>query len=386
MKKILDILIIVLLTILVMNLFTNKSEQTATGNILFESIDNNYTIPASVWLKIQNKTDKDVTFNTCNDVHINYAGQDLIFDKSENFCKDVSVEPGSTQAIDYNDYYKEFLISGSYTFKWSIEEKEYISQFDIENPGTIRKLFTTIFYAPIYNLLVFLTSLLSNSLWYWIIAITIFLRLLLIYPQHKMMVSQKKLQAIQPKIKEIQQKYKWQQQVLGMKLMELYKTEKVNPMGSIGFLLIQMPILLVMYNIILNIKDPANFYYLYTVLSGFDLAAVSYNFLGLELLESWGLKGAILAVSVWVIQFIQIKLSLANKKSDEKKWVVLEKKKWDTGYNQFMPDPNMMNKFMLYGMPAMVVVFTYNLFAWVGLYWWISTLFMLFQQLIVNKK
>jgi uncharacterized protein YxeA len=48
MKKILDILIIVLLTILVMNLFTNKSEQTATGNILFESIDNNYTIPASV--------------------------------------------------------------------------------------------------------------------------------------------------------------------------------------------------------------------------------------------------------------------------------------------------------------------------------------------------
>jgi membrane protein insertase Oxa1/YidC/SpoIIIJ len=108
--------------------------------------------------------------------------------------------------------------------------------------------------------------------------------------------------------------------------------------------------------------------------------------LGLELLESWGLKGAILAVSVWVIQFIQIKLSLANKKSDEKKWVVLEKKKWDTGYNQFMPDPNMMNKFMLYGMPAMVVVFTYNLFAWVGLYWWISTLFMLFQQLIVNKK
>jgi membrane protein insertase Oxa1/YidC/SpoIIIJ len=42
---------------------------------------------------------------------------------------------------------------------------------------------------------------------------------------------------------------------------------------------------------------------------------------------------------------------------------VLEKKKGDAGYNQFMPDPNMMNKFMLYGMPAMVVVFTYHLFA-----------------------
>jgi YidC/Oxa1 family membrane protein insertase len=201
-----------------------------------------------------------------------------------------------------------------------------------------------------------------------------------------MMLSQKKLQAIQPKIKEIQKKYKWQQQVLGMKLMELYKTEKVNPMGSIGFLLIQMPILLVMYNILLHIKDPSNFYYLYDFLWRFDLQTVSYNFFGLELLESGGLNGAILAVSVWIIQFIQIKLSLANKKNEEKKGVVLEKKKWDEGYNQFMPDPNIMNKFMLYGMPAMVVVFTYNLFAWVWLYWWISTLFMLFQQLIVNKK
>ena len=51
-----------------------------------------------------------------------------------------------------------------------------------------------------------------------------------------------------------------------MKLMELYKKEKVNPMGSCGFLLIQMPILLVIYNIILSIKDPSNFFYTYSFL------------------------------------------------------------------------------------------------------------------------
>jgi membrane protein insertase Oxa1/YidC/SpoIIIJ len=50
-----------------------------------------------------------------------------------------------------------------------------------------------------------------------------------------------------------------------------------------------------------------------------------------------------------------------------------------------MPDPEMMNKFMLYGMPVMVAVFTYTLVAWVGLYWGMSTLFMIVQQLIVNK-
>jgi len=50
-----------------------------------------------------------------------------------------------------------------------------------------------------------------------------------------------------------------------------------------------------------------------------------------------------------------------------------------------MPDPEMMNKFMLYGMPGMVAVFTYTLFAWIGLYWGISTLFAILQQIVVNK-
>ncbi len=50
-----------------------------------------------------------------------------------------------------------------------------------------------------------------------------------------------------------------------------------------------------------------------------------------------------------------------------------------------MPDPEMMNKFMLYGMPAMVAVFTFTLFAGVGLYWGMSTIFAIFQQLFVNK-
>ena len=198
------------------------------------------------------------------------------------------------------------------------------------------------------------------------------------------MVSQKKLQAIQPKIKEIQAQYKGQQQVLWIKLMELYKKEKVNPMGSCWFLLIQMPILIVIYNIILSIKDPANYYYIYNILSGFDVASIDYNFFGLNLLQSGGIQGFILALVVWWIQFMQVKLSLASNKN--KSWdVVLEKKPGTEGYSQFMPDPEMMNKFMLYGMPAMVVVFTFTLYAGVGIYWWIGTFFMLIQQLIVNK-
>ena len=197
------------------------------------------------------------------------------------------------------------------------------------------------------------------------------------------MLSQKKLQALQPKIKKLQEEHKWNQQVIGVKLMELYKKEKVNPMWSCGFLLIQMPILLVIYRVILSIKDTSNTYYIYDFLSNFNLLETSYTFFWIDLLWAGWITWILLWLTVWLIQFVQVKLSLAWKKKDTS--VVLEKKKWESWYNSLMPDPDMMNKFMLYWMPAMVWVFTFTLFAWVGLYWGISTLFMTFQQLIVNK-
>ena len=59
--------------------------------------------------------------------------------------------------------------------------------------------------------------------------------------------------------------------------MELYKKEKVNPMGSCGFLLIQMPILLVIYNIILWIQDPVHYYHVYSMLQSFQLSDINFT-------------------------------------------------------------------------------------------------------------
>ena len=66
--------------------------------------------------------------------------------------------------------------------------------------------------------------------------------------------------------------------------MKLYKTEGVNPMGSCGFLLIQMPILLVIYNIILNITSLKNEFYLYPSMKDFHIADIDFSFFGLDLL------------------------------------------------------------------------------------------------------
>ena len=385
MKKILDILIIVLLTLLVANLFNGNDNKANNidNKVIVELSDSSYSIPSSLILNITNNTVNNLKINTCDNIKINFSWDDLAFENI--FCKDLLIESGKLESINYSSEYDKFTEIWNYVMKLNILEKEYIQTFEIENKWTFSKLFTALFYAPIYNLMIFLISIFNNSLGFAIIWITIIIRIVLLRPQHKMMLSQKKLQAIQPKIKEIQKKHKWNQQMLGKEFMDLYKREKVNPMWSCGFLFIQMPILLVLYNIILSIKDPSNYYHIYGFLQDYDLTLISFHFFGLDLLSAWWVPWILLWIFVAWAQYFQIKLSLAVKEVENKKWIVLEKKKDESGYSQFMPDPDMMNKFMLYGMPGMVWVFTYFLFSWIWIYWWISTLFMLFQQIIVNK-
>ena len=266
MKKFLDILLIVLLTMLVVNLFSSQEQKLLNNTVSFEFADNSYTVPASVWVNVSNKTNENIVFNTCNDIKISNSWENILL--TEEFCKNITLESWETQLVDYASEYKSFTNTGKYNLKVNYQEKEYFDQIEIENSWSFKKIFVGLFYAPIYNLMIWLLEFFSWSFGWAIVFITIIIRLVLLYPQHKMMLSQKKLQAVQPKVKKIQEEFKWNQQMLWMKLMELYKKEKVNPMWSCWFLLIQMPILLVIYNIILSIKDTSNlFNSLYTFIS-----------------------------------------------------------------------------------------------------------------------
>lgn len=388
MKKILDLIIIFLLVFLIVNLFNrdNNVETNTQPTVVFKSIDSDYTVPAWIIFEVENKTKETIEINTCNDLSFKFTSLDKKLELPKESCKDLEILSDWKTEIDYSKYYENFREKWNYVVRANINEIEYITNFEVESRWTFTKLFVHLFYAPSYNLIIFLVDLFKWSFGWAIIAITIILRFILLWPQHKMLVSQKKLQAIQPKIKKIQEEFKWQPQVLGQKMMELYKTEKVNPMGSCGFLLIQMPILLVIYNVILHIKDESNAYYFYNVLVNFDLQSINYNFFGLDLLGTGWIAWLLLGLTVWVLQFTQIKFSFKNNPIAKKDSVVLEKKKWATDYSSMMPDPEVMQKFMLYWMPIMVAVFTYNFPAWLGLYWGITTLFMIIQQLFVNKN
>lgn len=384
MKKYLDILIFTLLFFLLFSYFTDRSPVIPSEWILFESSDSSYKVPAGIKLSLTNNLLEQINFNTCENIFIRHKWERL--NLPGETCSDVELLPRDTYSLDLSSQYGIFSQPGDYVFSFSYNDKEYVQSVEVKFRGTITKTFIGLFYAPLYNLLAYLIAFFSNSLWAAIIAITILIRILLLFPQHKMMVSQRKMQAIQPKVKKLQEKHKWNQQAIGVELMKLYKQEWVNPMWSCGFLIIQMPILIVIYHIIINITSLKNEFYLYEILSDFSISQIEYNFFGMDLLASWWVTGIILALSVAAIQFIQVKLSLASKTTNESTWeVVLEKKKWATDYSSMMPDPEMMNKFMLYGMPTMVGIFTYTLIAGVGVYWGISTLFAIFQQLFVNK-
>ncbi len=385
MKKYLDILIFTLLFFLLFSYFSGKQEQQEQKGVSFELSQKSYTIPAGVMINIQNSESEDLIFESCRDISVRFQGEVLEF--PQDLCQEYRLETGEQAEINFSSYYTLFQETGTYTFEFELWEKKWLEQTEVRYRSTLGKIFVGLFYAPTYNLLVFFIQLFWNSLGWAIVAVTVVIRILLLYPQHKMMVSQRKMQAIQPKVKKLQEKYKWDQQAMGMELMKLYKKEWVNPLGSCGLLLIQMPILIVMYNIILHITSRQNEFYLYPLLGDFHTSQIEFHFFGIDLLVAGGLTGILLALGVWLIQYIQVKLSLSfhSANTPQSDWLVLEKKKNEQEYHSLMPDPEMMNKFMLYGMPAMVMVFTYTLIAGVWVYWGISTLFAIVQQIFVNK-
>jgi len=368
---------------MIFSYFSNRNlENIPRTGIVFETLESKYKVPAWVVLNIENYSWEKILFNSCEDISLRFNGE--LLEIPENICSETELLSGTGTQLDFSSNYALFETPGSYVFEYIQWDREFQETIEVEYRGTIGKLFIGLFYAPIYNLLAYLIALFNNSLGFAIIAVTIIVRIVLLFPQHKMLVSQRKMQAIQPKIKKLQEKHKGNQQQMGMELMKLYKEEGVNPMGSCGLLLIQMPILLVIYQIIINITSEKNEFYLYSFLPEFHIYQIDYNFFGIDLLQAWWIVWLVLALSVAAIQYVQIKLSLTHKPVADNS-VVLEKKKGESDYTSMMPDPDMMNKFMLYGMPAMVWVFTFTFIAGVWIYWWVSTIFAIFQQLFVNK-
>lgn len=83
-----------------------------------------------------------------------------------------------------------------------------------------------------------------------LILIALLVKLVLLPLSINAAVSMKKMRLLQPKISKLQEKYGNDQTLLQQKTMEMYKQEKVNPLGGCLPLLMQMPVFFILFRIL----------------------------------------------------------------------------------------------------------------------------------------
>ena len=117
-------------------------------------------------------------------------------------------------------------------------------------------LFTPIFKA-MFMVLVGVYDLLRGlgvpaAIGWAIVALTLLVRVIVIPLYRRQLVSQRRMQLLQPEIKEIQRRYKGDAMKARVAQQELFKERGVSPLAGCLPLLLQMPLLFIMYSVIQN--------------------------------------------------------------------------------------------------------------------------------------
>jgi YidC/Oxa1 family membrane protein insertase len=85
-----------------------------------------------------------------------------------------------------------------------------------------------------------------------IVVLTLIVRAVLIPLYRKQLVSQRRMQLIQPELKEVQKRFKGDQVKARLAQQELFKERGINPLAGCLPLLLQLPLLFIMYSVIQN--------------------------------------------------------------------------------------------------------------------------------------
>lgn len=230
----------------------------------------------------------------------------------------------------------------------------------------ISNFFYLILYQPLVNALVFLYNTASfQDLGVAIILLTVLIRVLLFPFFHKSARQQVIMQKLQPKLKTIQAEHKSDRAKQTEAMLALYREHQVNPFSGILFLLIQIPILITLYRIFLSSLTIDT---LSAALYSFVSPPVDFStsFLGLINLGS---RSILMVVAAAIAQFFQGKLAIP--------------KRADT--NTPLSPQERITRNMVYVGPALTIAIFYSFPAAIALYWLVSSIFSVGQQIIVNR-
>ena len=109
----------------------------------------------------------------------------------------------------------------------------------------------TILAKPLYWLLDKLHGFIQN--WGWsIVALVLLLKIAFYWLNAKAYASMAKMKAINPKIMEMRERLKDKPQEMQQQMMKIYKDEKVNPLGGCFPIMVQIPVFIALYWVLLS--------------------------------------------------------------------------------------------------------------------------------------
>jgi YidC/Oxa1 family membrane protein insertase len=149
-----------------------------------------------------------------------------------------AVEPGASKAID-----AEFFVGpqAEKTLEAVAPGLELVKDYGI----------FTIISKPLYWLLDKLHTMLGN--WGWaIVALVVLLKAAFYWLNAKAYASMAKMKAINPKVMEMRERLKDKPQEMQQEMMRIYREEKVNPMGGCFPIVVQIPVFIALYWVLLS--------------------------------------------------------------------------------------------------------------------------------------
>ena len=189
----------------------------------------------------------------------------------------------------------------------------------------------------------------------------------------KQMVSMREMQKIQPLMKEVQERYKNDKERLNRELMALYKEHKVNPMSGCLPLIIQMPILILFFQVLREFNTK-----IYSVYNGFpgflsfwlpDLSVpdqlIRLPGNGIFGVQHLGIMPLLIGGSMYYQQKMTTSSATPGKEGGSSEQT---------------------QKMMTIMMPLLIGFMSFSLPSGLTLYWLVSTLLGIGQQYLINKK
>ncbi len=182
-----------------------------------------------------------------------------------------------------------------------------------------------------------------------IIILTLLVRLVFLPITARANNSMKKMQVIQPKIKELREKYKDNQQLLNTKMMELYREEKINPVGGCLPILLQIPVFFALYNTLegaIALRQ-VPFWWAKDLAAPDTVAVLNLGFMNLPVNP--------LVLAMTGLMLLQQRLTPASMDPAQRKMMMI--------------------------MPVAMLFFLYDLPSGLTLYWTVSSIFSILQML-----